>query len=428
MKKVLRVLLVYVIFMAMLILFNQVYAAGASIRASSTSIKTGESTTVTASVSDTETYSLRMSASGGSLTGNVNHATAFGYPTSQQVLSGTFSASAPGTYTIYLSGTISGDLVNIIDVSQSVTINVSDNVAPTPNPTPNPQPTNKSSNANITGITLSVGELTPAFDKNIKEYVVHVGKEVTDIDVGVIKEHSKATYRAAGTRNLEIGDNIVTITITAEDGKTTNVYKVNVIRSDVYIMPLASLEVVGFILTPEFNKDVYTYTLDLEEFVKALEIIAVAQDENVSVEIVGATDLKEGENTILIILRAEETLDETIYKIIVTMPAEVIAEKEEEPKEEEKTGGILGFFGNITPDQWVAVGVTILTFGTIVMLIVEGYKERRPRLEEAREEARIEEELNYDTFSDIVEAVETAAEKIETLEEEGETRKEGKHF
>ena len=66
MKKLLKVLIIFVFS----IFFTKgVYAASSSLSASSTKVNKGQSVTITASVNNVASWNMKMSASGGSLSG-----------------------------------------------------------------------------------------------------------------------------------------------------------------------------------------------------------------------------------------------------------------------------------------------------------------------------------------------------------------------
>ena len=58
-------------------------------------------------------------------------------------------------------------------------------------------------------------------------------------------------------------------------------------------------------LTPEFNTDTYSYTVQLTEDKSSLGLTTIATDEKASIEVNGNEDLKDGENTITIIVSDE---------------------------------------------------------------------------------------------------------------------------
>jgi hypothetical protein len=78
---------------------------------------------------------------------------------------------------------------------------------------------------------------------------------------------------------------------------------------------LSSLEIEGVSLTSSFSKEKQTYFVTVEDL-ETLTVSAVAEDDSSKVTITG-TDLKDGENKVLISVTAENG-DVRYYRIFVT--------------------------------------------------------------------------------------------------------------
>lgn len=93
-----------------------------------------------------------------------------------------------------------------------------------------PDPTvTLSSDADLADLTPSEGKLTPAFAPNITEYAVYVPYETTKLSLSATAKDSKALGVTQPDAALKQGDNLLTVTCTAEDG-TTRDYTVHVVR------------------------------------------------------------------------------------------------------------------------------------------------------------------------------------------------------
>jgi len=93
-----------------------------------------------------------------------------------------------------------------------------------------PDPTaTLSSDADLADLTPSEGKLTPAFAPNITEYAVYVPYETTKLSLSATAKDSKAQGVTQPDAALKQGDNVLTVTCTAEDG-TTRDYTVHVVR------------------------------------------------------------------------------------------------------------------------------------------------------------------------------------------------------
>ncbi|MBF7081623.1 S-layer homology domain-containing protein [Desulfallas sp. Bu1-1] len=97
----------------------------------------------------------------------------------------------------------------------------------------------ESCNAGLAGLTLSSGTLAPAFDASVTEYtaVVDYGVDVieviatpADADAGMMINGCALGGGVPFTVNLNMGDNMIEIVVTAPDGVTRKVYTVTVRR------------------------------------------------------------------------------------------------------------------------------------------------------------------------------------------------------
>ena len=95
-----------------------------------------------------------------------------------------------------------------------------------------------SSDAKLSALTLS-GIDFGTFDSTTTSYTARVANSVTETTVTPTVSHSGATYviklggvtDADGVVPLDVGANVITIEVTAEDGNTAQTYTVTVIRA-----------------------------------------------------------------------------------------------------------------------------------------------------------------------------------------------------
>jgi len=88
-----------------------------------------------------------------------------------------------------------------------------------------------SNDATLKNLTVSSGELSPEFDAFVTEYTVHVASDVTSITITGVANHNGAKVEGnVIDKTLNIGANTIPITVTAEDGVSTRIYTVTVIR------------------------------------------------------------------------------------------------------------------------------------------------------------------------------------------------------
>lgn len=181
----------------------------------------------------------------------------------------------------------------------------------------------KSKNSALKQLTLLQGTLTPEFKKDVTEYTVQVGTDVTELQLDAVPEDEKAKVTVEGNTDLKDGENKVTITVMAEDESKT-VYTLIVNKTDKTAetgLTLNKLEIAGVTLTPKFTPDVYSYSINVATGTTSVDITAEAGDEDATVEITGNTDLKDGENLITIMVKKGEGDKQqvTTYQITVNV-------------------------------------------------------------------------------------------------------------
>ena len=155
-----------------------------------------------------------------------------------------------------------------------------------------------------------------------------VGNDVTSLDIVGYPAADNATAETSeNAGNLIVGENTITITVTAQNG-AKGYYTVTVTREGSSNNYLDSLEVEGYDLDKDFDKEIENYSITVPSDVDEVTVNAVAEDEdNATVTIEGNDNLQPGENTITITVEAENG-EEKVYTITVT--------KEEEPEDDEK--------------------------------------------------------------------------------------------
>lgn len=172
------------------------------------------------------------------------------------------------------------------------------------------------------------------FQKDKTEYNVEVPEDVEEIEVYAEATNSKALISGTGKVQLKNGENKIIVQVTAEDG-TTRTYTLEVTRGGTEATEtndsedgfgLSSLKIKDLILSPDFKTGTYEYTIELTEDLSSLDIEAIATDEDATIEIIGNENLQQGENTITILVRNEETDETATYQIMVNK--NVTAEEE----------------------------------------------------------------------------------------------------
>lgn len=148
---------------------------------------------------------------------------------------------------------------------------------------------------------------------NVKEkYVPPVVNENTNNNAS---NNSNTNNNTNANTNTNVSQNN-NVTNTSNKGSNTTTKDT---KSSNALLSKLQVNVEG--LTPDFNKNKFSYTLALNEKVDSLNVTAVAEDSKAKVAISGNTDLKEGDNTISIVVTAENGTKKT-YTIIATKSAD----------------------------------------------------------------------------------------------------------
>jgi len=85
--------------------------------------------------------------------------------------------------------------------------------------------------ATLSNLSVSEGELLPEFNSNIYNYTVNVEYGVEEIVIMATPSDSNAMASGTGTFSLEVGENIFIVTVTAEDSTTELCYTITINRS-----------------------------------------------------------------------------------------------------------------------------------------------------------------------------------------------------
>lgn len=181
----------------------------------------------------------------------------------------------------------------------------------------------KSTNKALKDLVVENYKLTPEFDPETTKYSVDVTKEVEELNITPILQDDKAKYEITGNENFKIGNNIVKITVTAEDG-TNRIYTITVAKSNVdkaleNMLKLSKLEIKDNKLSPEFKPDVTSYSILVSDpsAIKISDITALAEDEDVEVTIAEANADSNGNRVITIMLESKDGSKSGVYQVTI---------------------------------------------------------------------------------------------------------------
>lgn len=178
----------------------------------------------------------------------------------------------------------------------------------------------KNDNSFLEILRLDKEGITPNFNKEITEYYITVDNSTNNLQVTAIPENRKSKIEIKGNNNLKSGINKIEIIVTSEDDTQKKVYNINVTKTsnlEASNTNLVTLAIENATLYPEFYTDILNYKAEVSNDVKDLNILAIPEKEASQVSIQGNTNLKEGKNTVIIKVIAENKITEKNYIIEV---------------------------------------------------------------------------------------------------------------
>ena len=231
MKNLKKIFIICTVVFALLLCMTQsVFAASISVTAGQSSVKVGNTVAFTITVppnTQAWTYQVAWSDNLTYVSGDTEPMGFEGNSTRNQLI---FKANGEGTGKVWIAGGSYSIDRQPYDASGSATVSIVSASQPSQGydhgdfdddpPTPS-----KSSNNALASLTVSAGELAPAFDPTITDYTLSLPLRTNKITFTATPSDSKATVQGNGEVALRGGENKVAVVVTAEDGsaKTYNI-------------------------------------------------------------------------------------------------------------------------------------------------------------------------------------------------------------
>ena len=285
----------YLLFLVLLVIPVTVFAAG-SVTVSSTSLSMAPNGTGTFNVVATNAAGKVTIASSDTSIVTVNKS-------SEWVENGTLTVTATGKKTGDAKITVTVDAATFDkeEIKKTYTINVRV----------------KSTNNNLSSLSISSGTLSPSFSVSTTSYTATV--DASSVTINASKGESTQTITGTGKKTLSYGKNTFKVVVKSEAG-TSKTYTIVITRPDNrssnnYLKSLSLSD--G---TISFKKGTNTYNITVDSNVSKLTVSAVVEDSKASlVSGYGSrtVDLKYGVNTLLVKVKAENEQVRT-YTLNVT--------------------------------------------------------------------------------------------------------------
>ena len=198
-------------------------------------------------------------------------------------------------------------------------------------------------NADLTGLTISSGTLSPQFSSSDITYTASVANSVTQVTVTPTASDSSATIAVNGNTvtsgngyiltSLTAGEpTTVTVIVTAQDS-TTKTYTITLTRAAALSdnADLTGLTISSGTLSPQFSSSDITYTASVANSVTQVTVTPTASDSSATIAVNGntvtsgngyiLTSLTAGEpTTVTVIVTAQDSTTKT-YTITLTRAA-----------------------------------------------------------------------------------------------------------
>jgi len=123
-------------------------------------------------------------------------------------------------------------------------------------------------NASLENLAIENVTLNPEFNSEIMNYTAEVEKDIENLNILAVPQRENATVTVNGGQNLSFGENVINITVLAEDGLTEKIYTVIVNRK--------GEEAVEESATEENNNEEQKQTNSIWKIVGVIVVLGIA--------------------------------------------------------------------------------------------------------------------------------------------------------
>jgi formylglycine-generating enzyme required for sulfatase activity/pimeloyl-ACP methyl ester carboxylesterase len=190
----------------------------------------------------------------------------------------------------------------------------------------------------LSALSLSDGNLSPAFAPETTSYVANVPNSVASITLRPTTADTVSSITVGGAIvnsgtptdpiNLNVGTNSINVVVTAGDGATTKAYSLTVTRPPSTNAELSALSVSDVTLSPDFSGSTTSYAASVGNNISAITITPTLSEDSATVTVNGsvvaagaASDpikLNVGTNKIDVVVTAQDGITAKTYTLILT--------------------------------------------------------------------------------------------------------------
>lgn len=181
------------------------------------------------------------------------------------------------------------------------------------------QPSSNNYLANLQVTDTAGTDYIAVFNKTTMTYNINVANAISTVTITAAAEDASTTVQGDGVKTLDVGGNRFIVKSISGDG-TPREYIINIVRDQNSNANLASLEVEGQKIVPDFSASVHSYSLNVDESVSEINIKATAEEATATITGDGKKTLQTGLNTFNVEVEAEDGTKRT-YVIAINKAA-----------------------------------------------------------------------------------------------------------
>ena len=195
-----------------------------------------------------------------------------------------------------------------------------------------------SADADLSSLKMSKGIFSPAFDSATTAYTDAIGNAITTVTVTPTTDDPNATVKVNGNPvtsgtpsnaiSIPVGSKKITVTVTAQDGKTTKNYAVTVNRPGSNNDNLSSLKTSKGVFSPTFASGTLSYGDAVGNTITSITVTPTTSDPDATVSVnqqvipsgtaSAPINLAVGPNTVNVLVKASDGITTKTYTITVT--------------------------------------------------------------------------------------------------------------
>ena len=251
-------------------------------------------------------------------------------------------------------------------------------------------------NSKLSILRLNHEGISPIFSPDITEYYF-LTENLNTLEVTAVPQNSNSEVLVTGNTNIIEGLNTINIQVISADKSSVTEYKIFVTKTRDLEKANANLETLAIenvTLEPQLVDFMYNYNATVSDTTENLNILAVPENQNASVQISGGENLVYGNNKIIVNVIAENGYTSKKYVVNVYRRNEeeqkIVDEEQElnvqklnnilENKEKEENNNENEFVENIKENKTVLIISVIVIIIVLIIVIYRIKKQKKKKL------------------------------------------------